>query len=211
MIKTRLINIINDASGANTSNIHFSFGEDNNVRIVLRAGNVMFTRTTIERAEYEKILAYVRFHASLDLADPLQPQAGELVIQDGKVTLSCRVSTFSTSSKFTNLVLQTINTPQEQLVKKVENEHAEFQEGVKQLSKDEILRTENVYEIMVKNEILHYVREGYIDVEVVEVLLEEHGNILDEIYQIYTDIDSTEFFDHIQAAVNNARTKAKTG
>ena len=94
------------------------------------------------------------------------------------------------------------STPQEQLVNKVENEHVEFQEGIKNLSKDEMMRTENVYEIMVKNEILHHIREGHINDKWVDVLLES-DNVLDDIYQTYTARDSNEFFEHIQSAVSD--------
>ena len=91
---------------------------------------------------------------------------------------------------------------QEQLIAKVEQEHAEFQEGMKQNSKDEMMSTVNAYEIMVKNEILHHVAEGHIDDELVKVLLESE-DILDDLYQAYTAKDSNEFFEPLQAAIHD--------
>ena len=73
---------------------------------------------------------------------------------------------------------------------------------MKQLSKDDMMKTENVYEMMIKNEILHHVSQGYVDSEMETTLLTS-DNILDELYQTYTEHDENEFFVPIQAAVND--------
>ena len=90
------------------SDIHFTLAEDEDVLIQLRAGNVMLPRAHIDKEKYGRILAYIRFHASMDLAHPMQPQSGGLVIQEGDDVLSCRVSILPTA-KFQSLVLRIIN------------------------------------------------------------------------------------------------------
>jgi len=108
MIKTDLLNIVKDAIKMNASDIHFTLAESGDVLIQLRAGNIMLPRSHIDKKEYEKILAYIRFHASMDLAHPMQPQSGGLVIQEEDDVLSCRVSILPTA-KFQSLVLRIIN------------------------------------------------------------------------------------------------------
>ena len=108
MIKTELMNIVNDAIKMSASDIHFTLVASGEVLIQLRAGNVMLPRSHIDRKRYEKILAYIRFHASVDLSHPLQPQSGGLVIEEGDDVLNCRVSILPTA-KFHSLVLRIIN------------------------------------------------------------------------------------------------------
>jgi len=108
MIKTVLIDIIKDAVKMSASDIHFSQAEGGEVLIQLRAGNVMLPRSHIDKNNYEKILAYIRFNASMDLSNPMQPQSGGLVIEDKDDALSCRVSILPTA-KFQSLVLRVIN------------------------------------------------------------------------------------------------------
>lgn len=108
MIKTELIDIVKDAIKMSASDIHFTQAEKEEVLIQLRAGNVMLPRSHIHKEKYEKILAYIRFNASMDLAHPMQPQSGGLVIEDGDDVLSCRVSILPTA-KFQSLVLRVIN------------------------------------------------------------------------------------------------------
>jgi len=92
--------------------------------------------------------------------------------------------------------------PQEQLLHKIEQEYESFKDGMKQHSKEEMMNPENTYEIMVKTEIVHHMQGGYISDELVDSLLESE-NLLDDIYQVYTENDSNQFFDPIQAAVSN--------
>lgn len=108
MIKTELIGIVKDAIKMSASDIHFTQAEKEEVLIQLRAGNVMLPRSHIPREQYEKMLAYIKFNASMDLAHPMQPQSGGLVIEDGNDVLSCRVSILPTA-KFQSLVLRVIN------------------------------------------------------------------------------------------------------
>jgi len=108
MIKTELIDIIKDAIKMSASDIHFTQAQGGEVLIQLRAGNVMLPRSHIDKKKYEKILAYIRFNASMDLAHPMQPQSGALVVEEGDDVLSCRVSILPTAS-FQSLVLRVIN------------------------------------------------------------------------------------------------------
>ena len=108
MIKTKLINIINDAIKMSASDIHFTLATNGEVLIQLRAGNIMLPRSHLDMKKYEKILAYVRFHSSMDLTNPQKPQSGGLVIKEGDDVLSCRVSILPTVS-FHSMVLRIIN------------------------------------------------------------------------------------------------------
>ena len=108
MVKTKLIEIVKDAIKMSASDIHFTLAEKGDVLIQLRAGNVMLPRAYIDKEKYDKLLSYIRFHASMDLANPMQPQSGGIVIQEGDDVLSCRVSILPTA-KFQSLVLRVIN------------------------------------------------------------------------------------------------------
>ena len=108
MIKTKLINIIKDAIEKSASDIHFT-QKDSDILVQLRIKNTMLPKTIIKRKEYEQLIAYIKFHASMDLTQPMQPQSGGLVIEDGDDILSCRVSILPTA-KFQSLVLRIINT-----------------------------------------------------------------------------------------------------
>lgn len=109
MIKTELLEIVKDAIKMNASDIHFSQADNQTVLVQLRAGNLMLPRTHIARDQYDKILAYIRFNASMDLSHPMQPQSGGLVIQENDDVVSCRVSILPTA-KFQSMVLRVINT-----------------------------------------------------------------------------------------------------
>jgi len=107
-IKSELINIISDAIDLKASDIHFTLQEENCVLIQLRTGNLMVPHSKLELDRYSQILAYIKFHASLDLAHPMQPQSGSLTIYDDEDAFSCRVSILPTV-KFQSLVLRIIN------------------------------------------------------------------------------------------------------
>ena len=100
------------------------------------------------------------------------------------------------------LATSTPLSSQEQLLNRVETEFEDFKAGMKEHTKDDMMNPENTYEIMVKTEIVHHVRAGYISDDVVNTLLESE-NLLDDIYQIYTENDSNQFFDPIQSAITN--------
>jgi competence protein ComGA len=108
MIKTELIKIVSDAIDINASDIHFTLEDTGLVLVQYRAGNLMMPRSRLEREQYEQLLSYIKFHASLDLAHPMQPQSGSLVIEGENEMLSCRVSILPTA-KFQSLVLRVIN------------------------------------------------------------------------------------------------------
>lgn len=108
MIKTELIKIISDAIDINASDVHFTLEDTGLVLIQYRAGNLMMPHMRLERVQYEQLLSYIKFHASLDLAHPMQPQSGSLVIEEENEVLSCRVSILPTT-KFQSLVLRIIN------------------------------------------------------------------------------------------------------
>ena len=107
-IKSELVNIIGDAIDLKASDIHFTLQEEGNVLIQMRTGNLMVPHSKLELHRYGQILAYIKFHASLDLAHPMQPQSGSLIIYDDEDTFSCRVSILPTV-KFQSLVLRIIN------------------------------------------------------------------------------------------------------
>lgn len=108
MIKTELIKIVSDAIDINASDVHFTLEDTGLVLIQYRAGNLMMPHMRLERVQYEQLLSYIKFHASLDLAHPMQPQSGSLVIEEENEVLSCRVSILPTA-KFQSLVLRVIN------------------------------------------------------------------------------------------------------
>jgi len=108
MIKTEIIKIITDAIDFNASDIHFTLEDTGLVLVGYRAGNLMMPHKRLERVRYEQLLAYIKFHASLDLASPMQPQSGSLVIGEEDEALSCRVSILPTA-KFQSMVLRVIN------------------------------------------------------------------------------------------------------
>lgn len=108
MIKTELIKIVSDAIDINASDIHFTLEDTGLVLIQYRAGNLMMPHLRLERFQYEQLLSYIKFHASLDLTHPMQPQSGSLLIEEEGGVLSCRVSILPTA-KFQSLVLRVIN------------------------------------------------------------------------------------------------------
>ncbi|MCL2559199.1 MAG: Flp pilus assembly complex ATPase component TadA [Turicibacter sp.] len=108
MVKKELIKIVSDAIDINASDIHFTLEEEGVVLVGYRAGSDMLPYLRLERSKYEQLLSYVRFNASLDLASPMQPQSGSLVIEEESEVFSCRVSLLPTV-KFHSMVLRIIN------------------------------------------------------------------------------------------------------
>jgi competence protein ComGA len=108
MIKEALIDIVVDAMEVNASDIHFILEDTGAIMIQYRIGNVMMPRSRMEKQKYDQLLAYIRFHAALDLAHPMQPQSGSLIIEGEDELLNCRVSILPTA-KFQSLVLRVIN------------------------------------------------------------------------------------------------------
>ena len=108
MIKTELLEIVNDAIKMSASDIHFTQADTGSILVQLRAGNLMIPRVHVDKETYEKMLAYIKFNASMDLSHPMQPQSGGLVIEEGDDMVSCRVSILPTA-KFQSMVLRVIN------------------------------------------------------------------------------------------------------
>lgn len=108
MIKAELIKIVSEAKDINASDIHFTLEDTGMVLIQYRSGNFMMPHIRLVRVVYEQLLSYIKFHASLDLVHPMQPQSGSLIIEDENEVLSCRVSILPTA-KFQSLVLRVIN------------------------------------------------------------------------------------------------------
>jgi len=110
MIKDKLIDLLDEAVKIHATDLHFSLLDNDKILIQARASHFVLPLKTIEKNDYEKMLAYVRFHSSMDLADPNQPQSGGLVIGDGdkNSTINCRISILPTA-KFQSLVLRVIN------------------------------------------------------------------------------------------------------
>lgn len=59
--------------------------------------------------EYQQLLAYIKFHAALNLTHPKQPQSGLLTLEDEGGGVYARVSILPTQ-KFQSLVLRIINS-----------------------------------------------------------------------------------------------------
>ena len=108
MIREELEDIIKTAIKNRSTDIHFTETENDQVLIRMRSGNVMIPLQTIERKDYEQLLAYTRFNAAMDLAHPMQPQSGGLILDDKSSQLTCRVSILPTA-KFQSMILRVIN------------------------------------------------------------------------------------------------------
>jgi competence protein ComGA len=108
-IKDLVLEIIKDAIEMKASDIHFGREETDEVMISFRSGSLIIPRKKIEHAIYEQLLAYIKFHATLDLAHPMQPQSGNFYIDDEDFKANCRVLILP-ASKFTSLVLRVMST-----------------------------------------------------------------------------------------------------
>jgi len=95
----------------------------------------------------------------------------------------------------------TSHSKEEQLKDKIENEYLDFKESMKQLSKDDLMRAENAYEILVKSEIRNHVVAAKTPDELAAFL--EHDHLLDAIYDEYTAKDSNTFSLPIETAIND--------
>jgi len=106
MMKDKLTDLINEAIKMHANDLHFNLtNNDQQVLVQARARHMMLPLKTIEKNDYEKMLAYVRFHSNMDLKNPYQPQSGGLKIEDENSNINCRVSILPTA-KFDSLVLR---------------------------------------------------------------------------------------------------------
>ena len=106
-IKTKLISIIERAEILKASDIHFILKE-NEMHIQFRVGSLMIPHATMTIPSYEKLLAYIKFQASLTLTHPRQPQSGLLTLETGKMSYYARISILPTSH-YQSLVMRLIN------------------------------------------------------------------------------------------------------
>lgn len=103
--RRELIKAITEAVNCRASEVHFTLHHSGRILIQHKTFGIMGDHICKARLQYEWILSYVKFHAALDLAQPMQPQSGDLrIVEDGEV-FSCRVSILP-GTKFQGLVLK---------------------------------------------------------------------------------------------------------
>jgi len=107
-IKSQLIEFIKQANIVKASDIHFIMKHDK-ILMQFRIGALMLPQRYLSYEEYDQLLAYIKFHASLTLNHPRQPQSGLLVLDQQEDILYCRVSILPTYY-FQSLVLRIINS-----------------------------------------------------------------------------------------------------
>jgi len=107
-IKNEFESLIKVTLDRKASDIHFTKTDGNKVQILTRSGSTMIPVQTIEMEEYNKLLSYIRFHSSLDLAHPMHPQSGSFDIKGDEFKVSCRISILPTAN-FHSLVIRVGN------------------------------------------------------------------------------------------------------
>ena len=106
-IHTRLKRLIKEAITLKASDIHFTL-KDNDILVQFRVGSLMISSDRMSPSTYEQLLAYIKFHASLTLTHPKQPQSGLLKLKDATALYYTRVSILPTPH-YQSLVLRLIN------------------------------------------------------------------------------------------------------
>ncbi|WP_195513853.1 competence type IV pilus ATPase ComGA [Turicibacter sanguinis] len=113
-IQSKLLAILERAHELKASDIHFVM-KNEKMCIEFRVGAFMVPYEELLITQYESLLAYIKFQASLSLMHPKQPQSGLLRFQNQELTYYCRVSILPTQH-YQSLVLRLINhTHQKQL------------------------------------------------------------------------------------------------
>ena len=102
-IHTRLKRLIKEAITLKASDIHFVL---NDILVQFRVGSLMISSDRMSPSTYEQLLAYIKFHASLTLTHPKQPQSGLLKLKDATALYYTRVSILPTPH-YQSLVLRT--------------------------------------------------------------------------------------------------------
>lgn len=111
MINELILSLVEEADLVRASDIHFVLqGEE--MAVQFRIGSQMAPGPGISLEDYGQLLSYIRFHASLSLSRPKQPQSGLLLLKKDGGETACRVSILPTA-KYPSLVLRLIN-PQNQ-------------------------------------------------------------------------------------------------
>ena len=116
-IKSKLIQIINQANSLKASDIHF-ISKDNKILMQFRVGVLMLPQRHLSLDEYHQLLSYIKFHASMTLSHPKQPQSGLLTLLAKNETIYCRVSILPTYS-FQSLVLRIINAQNQKNINEI--------------------------------------------------------------------------------------------
>ena len=116
-IKSKLIQLIEQANVSKSSDIHFTL-KDSKVLVQFRVGTLMLPQRHLTLMEYNQLLSYIKFHASMTLIHPKQPHSGLLVLSNQEHPLYCRVSILPTQS-FQSLVLRIINTQNQKQIDEV--------------------------------------------------------------------------------------------
>lgn len=106
-IQQTLTQLIQAAHESRASDIHFML-EAEAVTVKFRLGSEMKLHETLTEATYNQLLAYIKFHASLTLAHPKQPQSGSMTIHGDGFLVNIRVSIIPTY-RYQSLVLRIIN------------------------------------------------------------------------------------------------------
>ena len=106
-IQNLLTDLIEKANLQKASDIHFIL-EPDGIGVKFRVGANMLHDLTIPTSTYNQILAYIKFHASLSLSHPKQPQSGIIALNQEGNALTARVSIIPTA-RYQSLVLRLIN------------------------------------------------------------------------------------------------------
>ena len=106
-IHTKLKDLLQQAIALKASDIHFT-RQDDEILVQCRVGTLMIPIDPLSLTTYEKLLAYIKFHASLTLTHPKQPQSGLLMVNDETACYYTRVSILPTPH-YQSLVLRLIN------------------------------------------------------------------------------------------------------
>ncbi|HAX73511.1 MAG TPA: competence protein ComG [Firmicutes bacterium] len=94
-VKTQLLSIIERARKFKASDIHFVMKQDQ-MLVQFRVGQLMLHDQVLEMKDYQHMLAFIKFQASLTLSHPKQPQSGLLMMCNEEQAYHCRVSILPT-------------------------------------------------------------------------------------------------------------------
>lgn len=106
-IKTQLLTLLKRAQDLRASDIHFVM-QDQQILVQFRVGPFMIPHEPLTLKNYDHLLSYIKFQASLSLLHPKQPQSGLLTLIGPEEAYYCRVSILPTQH-YQSLVLRLIN------------------------------------------------------------------------------------------------------
>ncbi len=90
-VKSLLHTLLERAKQLNASDIHFVIA-DEQIHVQFRVGALMLLHQSLSVTHYQKLLAYVKYEASLSITHPLQPHSGLLILTLDEAPFYCRVS-----------------------------------------------------------------------------------------------------------------------